>query len=723
MFKKDKDVVEKSRTFLKSREIRKLKVDIMQQFPYFNDDILLLTIPNKSQVEIIKLATRTLIYLIDGVPLFFDVCGRNNLFPTVFLLWKFPTSIKTFVIYSPVSEYLLNGADLMLPGVTTTCGLESLQKDDKIAIRVRGNPLPLAVGTSIISWTDILSNGLRGKCTEVLQIYGDLCWQYARNTTANTGFHPSVILPLAGYTEKNLIACNTVPTEKSDTSAASLDNNESNFPALLSTAKTENTAAVGDTDQRAEHVKSDFTIVNIDDSDVNDEKDSPSTKELVVIEVEDEDSPVTAVMSPTTMDSIMLTALLRCLKYIIRDNQLPLLVSTLWSTLVKCSTPPSAINIKQSSHHRVNSFLKHAQDLQLLELVDNNGVLSVLSILRRHDLLQEITVADPREFRALVTGEAVTSGGSKQNSKLKVVELYKITKPARTLLGESVSGVYGKDYLTKAEATDVVTRLVRLHTSRAAPSPLVTTTAPNKKDCVCLPNDDQLMVFSLGKDWWTSATAAGNSAVSAVLPEPPATPVNGRETCSPDFPTLACSLSSNGPSARPSPPSVTPVMAWLQSSSSVARQADSSYSNVEAVRCSWYRRQDLHSAFIGKLTAYHAIVRDGGDTSIASGAPPSVQIEVKGGAGMTSRVLTAVSGLEALGIDLTDLAKDCQKKFACAAAVSPVAYQKAGINELIIQGHLGSELEEYLTNELGIPKSLISIKLAKGLKMKKKKPT
>lgn len=95
-------------------------------------------------MEVVKLATRALVYfhVPTKTPLFFDSDGRNNLYPTVYALWRVrkitaasgatPTAgaaegvagvgergagcCPTLVVHPPVSKFLLNGADVMLPG-------------------------------------------------------------------------------------------------------------------------------------------------------------------------------------------------------------------------------------------------------------------------------------------------------------------------------------------------------------------------------------------------------------------------------------------------------------------------------------------------------------------------------------------------------------------------------------------------------------------------------
>jgi translation initiation factor 2D len=77
---------------------------------------------NKNQFTRIVLASKTIIYAVGDIPYFYDVAGRNNIYPTLFTLWRFPHALRCFVIHAPVSEYVMKGADLMLPGLCTIAG-------------------------------------------------------------------------------------------------------------------------------------------------------------------------------------------------------------------------------------------------------------------------------------------------------------------------------------------------------------------------------------------------------------------------------------------------------------------------------------------------------------------------------------------------------------------------------------------------------------------------
>ena len=137
------------------------------------------------------------------------------MYPTLSFLWHFPNILKTFVIYSPVSEYVLKGADLMLPGLCRSLSSINDLKDIKIGdiacIKVIGNPLPFAIGTSLVHWSTLqnsieANDGkiiLKGKALQVLHVYGDLLSNNTKaNIIPNNGFGTSCIYSIDGKTLK-----------------------------------------------------------------------------------------------------------------------------------------------------------------------------------------------------------------------------------------------------------------------------------------------------------------------------------------------------------------------------------------------------------------------------------------------------------------------------------------------------------------------------------------
>ena len=122
MFSKEKDLVERSKFLLKNKEARTLKADIAKLFPRLSENEISEIFPNKESISITKLANKTIVYSLKDIPLFYDYLDRRNIFPSIYALWKFPHTLRNIVIHSGVSEYVLRGADLMLPGLSTYNG-------------------------------------------------------------------------------------------------------------------------------------------------------------------------------------------------------------------------------------------------------------------------------------------------------------------------------------------------------------------------------------------------------------------------------------------------------------------------------------------------------------------------------------------------------------------------------------------------------------------------
>ena len=124
MFKKEFN--EKSRTLLKNKERRAFKQCLIDQFRDIDVNSLSEIFATKSQqvyVGKIGSGTKDVLYSIsENEPIAVDLNSKNELLPSLYFLSKFPTALRQFIIHSPVSEYVLKGADLMMPGVCTSDG-------------------------------------------------------------------------------------------------------------------------------------------------------------------------------------------------------------------------------------------------------------------------------------------------------------------------------------------------------------------------------------------------------------------------------------------------------------------------------------------------------------------------------------------------------------------------------------------------------------------------
>jgi hypothetical protein len=104
MFKKDRDLDQRSKTLLKNKEVRNLKSEILRQFNLTEEQLNTL-IPNKADITQTKLASRTILYSLNLnntttlTPIIFDLAGRNDLHPTIPFLHHFPHCIPCLVVH------------------------------------------------------------------------------------------------------------------------------------------------------------------------------------------------------------------------------------------------------------------------------------------------------------------------------------------------------------------------------------------------------------------------------------------------------------------------------------------------------------------------------------------------------------------------------------------------------------------------------------------------
>lgn len=182
MFKKSIKI--KSNTQTKASERKQLKDLLLSTFPMLSENDINELIPKKEGINCLKIITSDnvilQVYVVQRRPLIFDL--RGKIFPTIFLLWRFPGLIYSFITHEQVMTYISSGADLMLPGVLTPPNHTGLSKygnvseNDIVSVSLSKNKAPVAVGVACQSSNAMhLANG-RGKCVNILHFYGDnLC--------------------------------------------------------------------------------------------------------------------------------------------------------------------------------------------------------------------------------------------------------------------------------------------------------------------------------------------------------------------------------------------------------------------------------------------------------------------------------------------------------------------------------------------------------------------
>lgn len=194
----------------------------------------------------------------------------------------------------------------MLPGVDVT-SLPHFHQGQLLAICVPGNPAPIAVGTALMSSSTAAAQATgqgKGKLVELLQHYGDALWQILGSAAVpNAGFLQDVVLPvdLAAVTEQQQQAYLDADDYNQKTAAGNgveglslLEQHTSSGHGSQSTAAAVSGGAAADNGAAAASSISDSSL-------------------------------------PKDMDQLLERALLQALHKSVKDADLPLNSSTLWS--------------------------------------------------------------------------------------------------------------------------------------------------------------------------------------------------------------------------------------------------------------------------------------------------------------------------------------------------------------------------------------------------------
>ncbi|CEJ82281.1 Putative Translation machinery-associated protein 20 [[Torrubiella] hemipterigena] len=200
MFKKEISPSPKQK--LKSSAQRGLRQSLLTTYPLLNPYIEEV-MPKKASLSSMKLPDRNTLYIIDSTPLFYqqdDVAG--TLIPHLKLVHRFPQAFPTIRIDRGAIRFVLSGATLMAPGLTSKGGrlpadgvpqaLEEgkemdqkvdnegrwsreLVKGEPVVIMAEGKSEACAVGTLVAGTAEVKSTG-KGPVVEDAHFLGDGLW-------------------------------------------------------------------------------------------------------------------------------------------------------------------------------------------------------------------------------------------------------------------------------------------------------------------------------------------------------------------------------------------------------------------------------------------------------------------------------------------------------------------------------------------------------------------
>lgn len=292
--------------------------------------------------------SRVLVYVAEDTkePVLFDASGKGELCPSVYALWRAPATLPALVVHAPVSEFVLRGADVMLPGVVFAAPeeLASLRKGELRAVVARGNPMPFAVGELLVDAADVERSGKKGRALRLLHYVGDELWQMGPKTVPNEGFLGARVVP---------ISASGVAQDDEDDSEEEEEKEE---------------GAGGHDD----------TSLSLEDVTLEEKPQAPEASG------DAESEPPT--MTKEEMDELFVATLLQVLKSAkLKDKELPMLASTFQASVFLPSRAAGvALNIKQSSFKKTSVFLKQMAMRGLLQVTEKDGVQTITAISRRH---------------------------------------------------------------------------------------------------------------------------------------------------------------------------------------------------------------------------------------------------------------------------------------------------------------------------------------------------
>ncbi|KAK8948579.1 hypothetical protein KSP39_PZI006117 [Platanthera zijinensis] len=448
MFKKP--IEAKALQRLSGADKKKLRRTTKERFPLASDADIDAILPLKAEITVAKLPNRVHIYGVEGgLPVIFDVDGRGkDIFPTVYALWKVPELLPAFVLKGgEVSRFIIGGADLMFPGISVPSeGLPSFVGGQPWAVKVPGNVAPIAVGVTMMSSVEALKAGLRGKALRVMHYYRDSLWESAEDRhIPNTGFLEDIVIE-----DPSLYALPQISDAREDIlydavdTVSGNDERQVDVPAVHTEQDTDSLPGDCKNDD-LEELGEGITRLNVSESGSAEEQNEAKEHRAL----------------PSEIDALLDKFLLQALHTSVKDNDLPLPGSTLWSNhVLTCRPAGTTLDIKRSSYKKLSKWLQLKSSSGLISAKEDKHTKEIvlLSVNRAHPDYKSFK---PDKLVPKVVNQTHDSSAvdaHQTRSQLTIEEIYKSSTHVNPIF-TSVGADTGK-YYNASEATDVVFRYV-----------------------------------------------------------------------------------------------------------------------------------------------------------------------------------------------------------------------------------------------------------------------
>lgn len=163
-------------TILKSSAARAVKRNLVELYPPLAEYIDII-FPKDEQVLESRTREKSSFLLVKNEVVFFK--SRDGQYtPTLRVLHRFPNMMKTITVDEGAIKFILNGANVMCPGIVRTDGKldDSMPAGTPVAIYALGKKHACGIGVLTIPSSEIITS-TTGFAVEVIHILGDDFWK------------------------------------------------------------------------------------------------------------------------------------------------------------------------------------------------------------------------------------------------------------------------------------------------------------------------------------------------------------------------------------------------------------------------------------------------------------------------------------------------------------------------------------------------------------------
>lgn len=179
MFKKFSHEEVSAQNQVKASVQRKIRQSIADEYPDL-EPVLEDLLPKKAPLVVVKCQNHLNMVVVNNVPLFFNVRDGPYM-PTLRLLHQYPNIMKKFQVDTGAIKFVLSGANIMCPGLTSPGGVldPEVEAETPVAIYAEGKQHALAIGFTKMSAKDIKAIN-KGIGVDNMHYLNDGLWKMER---------------------------------------------------------------------------------------------------------------------------------------------------------------------------------------------------------------------------------------------------------------------------------------------------------------------------------------------------------------------------------------------------------------------------------------------------------------------------------------------------------------------------------------------------------------